>query len=129
MEESLLDVTANSADTDCEERPVNRYGSPIARRSIGNVGETSQVPSSRVVSCDELLVFYRRSDCFGPLFQIEIGLESFDDDVRRWNLTFQEILVSVLQKMAPIACTPAKTCGCRWPFKTWLFIHSFNYCY
>ena len=23
---------------------------------------------------------------------------------------------SVLQKMAPIACTPAKTCGCRWPF-------------
>ena len=32
-------------------------------------------------------------------------------------MTFQEILVSVLQKMAPIACTPAKTCGCRWPFK------------
>ena len=26
MEESLLDITANSADTDCEERPVNRYG-------------------------------------------------------------------------------------------------------
>ena len=40
------------------------------------------------------------------------------DDVRRWNLTFQEILVSVLQKMAPIACTPAKTCGCRWPFNS-----------
>ena len=37
------------------------------------------------------------------------------DVVRRWNLTFQEILVSVLQKMAPIACTPAKTRGCRWP--------------
>ena len=52
MEESLLDVTANSADTDCEERPVNGYGSPIASRSIGNVGETSQVPSSRVVSCE-----------------------------------------------------------------------------
>ena len=38
MEESLLDITANSADTDCEERPVNRYGSPIARRSSGHVG-------------------------------------------------------------------------------------------
>ena len=38
MEESLLDITANSADTDCEERPVNRYGSPIARRSSGDVG-------------------------------------------------------------------------------------------
>ena len=37
MEESLLDITANSADTDCEERPVNRYGSPIARRSRGDV--------------------------------------------------------------------------------------------
>ena len=36
--ESPLDITANSADTDCEERPVNRYGSPIARRSSGNVG-------------------------------------------------------------------------------------------
>ena len=55
-EESLLDITANSADTECEERPVDRYGSPIARRSSGDVGETSQVPSSRVVSCDELLV-------------------------------------------------------------------------
>ena len=55
-EESLLDITANSADTECEERPVNRYGSPIARRSSGDVGEPSQVPSSRVVSCDELLV-------------------------------------------------------------------------
>ena len=33
-------------------------------------------------------------------------------------MTFQERLVSVLQKMAPIACTPAKTCGCRWPFKS-----------
>ena len=38
MEENLLDITANSADTDCEERPVNRYGSPIARRSSGDVG-------------------------------------------------------------------------------------------
>ena len=38
MEESLLGITANSADTDCEERPVNRYGSPIARRSSGDVG-------------------------------------------------------------------------------------------
>ena len=38
MQESLLDMTANSADTDCEERPVNRYGSPIARRSSGDVG-------------------------------------------------------------------------------------------
>lgn len=57
-EERLLDITANSADTECEERPVNRYGSPIARRSSGDVGETSQVPSTRVVSCDhELLVF------------------------------------------------------------------------
>ena len=38
MEESLLDITANSADTDCEERPVNGYGSPIVRRSSGDVG-------------------------------------------------------------------------------------------
>ena len=38
MEESLLDITANSADTDCEERPVNRNGSPIARRSSVDVG-------------------------------------------------------------------------------------------
>ena len=37
MEQSLFDITANSADTDCEERPVNRYGSPIARRSSGDV--------------------------------------------------------------------------------------------
>ena len=36
-EESLLDITANSADTDCEERPVNRYGSPIPHRSSGDV--------------------------------------------------------------------------------------------
>ena len=35
MEESILDITANSADSDCEERPVNRYGSPIARRTNG----------------------------------------------------------------------------------------------
>lgn len=60
MGESLLDVTVNSADTDCEERPVNHYGSPIASRSIGNVRETSQVLSSRVVSCDELLVIFIR---------------------------------------------------------------------
>ena len=38
MEESLLDITVNGADTDCEERPVNRYGSPIACRSSGDVG-------------------------------------------------------------------------------------------
>ena len=38
MGESLLDITANSPDTDCEERPVNRYGSPIAHRSSGDVG-------------------------------------------------------------------------------------------
>ena len=38
MEESLLDITANSADTYCEEQPVNRYGSPIGRRSGGDVG-------------------------------------------------------------------------------------------
>ena len=37
-ETSLLDVMVNSADTDCEERPVNCYGSPLARRSSGNVG-------------------------------------------------------------------------------------------
>ena len=70
MEKSVLDVTANNADTDCEERPVNRYGSPIAFRSSGDVGVQA----------------------IGAPF-------------------------SVLQKMAPIACTPAKTCGCRWPFK------------
>ena len=56
MEGSPLYTTANSADIGCEERPVNRYGSPIARRSSGDVGETSQVPSTRVVSCDELLL-------------------------------------------------------------------------
>ena len=55
-EEILLDISAKSADTECEERPVNRYGSPIARRSSGDVVETSQVPSSRVVRFDELLV-------------------------------------------------------------------------
>ena len=38
MEESLLDITANSGDTECEERPVSRYGSPIACRSGGDVG-------------------------------------------------------------------------------------------
>ena len=38
MEESLSDIAANGADTNCEERPVNRYGSPIARRSSGDVG-------------------------------------------------------------------------------------------
>ena len=38
MEESFLDIKANTADNDCEERPVNRYGSPIARRSSGDVG-------------------------------------------------------------------------------------------
>ena len=37
MEESLLDITVNSADTDYEQQPVNRYGSPIAHRSSGNV--------------------------------------------------------------------------------------------
>ena len=57
MEGSLLDIMAISADTNCEERTINHYGSPIARRSSGNVGETLQVPSSRVVSCNELLVF------------------------------------------------------------------------
>ena len=69
MEESILDITANSADTDCEERPVNRYGSPTARRSSGDVGVQA----------------------IGAIFCIT--------------------------KMAPIACTPAKTCGCRWAFK------------
>ena len=58
MEASLLDIMANTADNDCEERPVNRYGSPIARRSFRDVGETSQVPSSRVVRLDELLVSF-----------------------------------------------------------------------
>ena len=38
MEESILDIAANSADAVCEERAVNRYGSPIARRSSGDVG-------------------------------------------------------------------------------------------
>ena len=37
MEESLLDIIVNSADTDCEGQPVNRYGSPIAHRSSGDV--------------------------------------------------------------------------------------------
>ena len=69
MDESLLDIMANSADTDCEERPINHYGSPIARRSSGDVGV-------QAISA-----------------------------------------ISVIQKMALIACTPAKTCGCRWPFK------------
>ena len=47
MEESLLDITANSADTDCEERPVNRCGSPKARRSSGDVG----VQTIRAIFC------------------------------------------------------------------------------
>ena len=74
-EERLLDITANSADTECEERPVNRYGSPIARRSSGDVGETSQVPSSRVVSSNELLVLVGGENVLVRYF--EIGLEGF----------------------------------------------------
>jgi len=31
MEDILLDVTADSVDSDREERLVNRYGSPITR--------------------------------------------------------------------------------------------------
>ena len=69
MKESLLDITANSADTDCEERHVNRYGSPIACRSSGD-GVVQAI---------------------GAIFHIT--------------------------ENAPIACTPTKTCGCRWLFK------------
>ena len=74
-EEILLDISAKSADTECEERPVNRYGSPIARRSSGDVGETSQVPSSRVVSSNELLVLVGGENVLVRYF--EIGLEGF----------------------------------------------------
>ena len=70
-EESVLDITANSADTECEERPVNRYGSPIARRSSGDVGETSQVPSSRVVSCDELIVLVGGENVLVRYFELK----------------------------------------------------------
>ena len=49
MDERFLDQTV---DSDHEEQPVNHNGSPIARRlSSGDVGETSQVHSSRVASC------------------------------------------------------------------------------
>ena len=70
-EERLLDITANSADTECEERPVNCYGSPIARRSSGDVVETSQVPSSRVVSCDELLVLVGGENILVHYFELK----------------------------------------------------------
>ena len=70
-EESLLDITANSADTECEERPVDRYGSPIARRRAGDVGETSQVPSSRVVSCGELLVLVGGENVLVHYFELK----------------------------------------------------------
>ena len=70
-EESVLDITANSADTECEERPVNRYGSPLARRSSGDVGETAQVPSSRVVSFDELLVLVGGENVLVHYFELK----------------------------------------------------------
>ena len=70
-EESLLDIMANSADTECEERPVNRYGSPLARRSSGDVGETAQVPSSRVVSFDELLVLVGGENVLVHYFELK----------------------------------------------------------
>ena len=73
MEGSPLYTTANSADIGCEERPVNRYGSPIARRSSGDVGETSQVPSTRVVSCDELLVFVGGGIVLVPYFEYKLN--------------------------------------------------------
>ena len=50
MDATFLDITADSVGSDCEERPVKRYGSSIARRSNGDVGKTSQVHPSRVVS-------------------------------------------------------------------------------
>ena len=70
-EESVLDITANSADTECEERPFNRYGSPLARRSSGDVGETAQVPSSRVVSFDELLVLVGGENVLVHYFELK----------------------------------------------------------
>ena len=56
MEASLLDIMANTADNDCEERPVNRYGSPIARRSSGDVGETSDILSKTKLNEKSLTV-------------------------------------------------------------------------
>lgn len=50
MDESLLDISVADYDADFDERPVNRYGSPIAHRSCSDVVETSQAHSSRVVS-------------------------------------------------------------------------------
>ena len=56
MEASLLDIMANTADNDCEERPFNRYGSPIARRSSGDVGETSDILSKTKLNEKSLTV-------------------------------------------------------------------------
>ena len=69
MDERFLDTGVHdfrhmyciTVDSDHEERPVNRYGSPIARRSSGDVGETWQVHSSRD---------FCRCDCFGLSFEI-----------------------------------------------------------
>lgn len=51
-EESSLDVTGDDIDLGYEERPANRYGSPIALPESTDYEETgpSQVLPSRVVS-------------------------------------------------------------------------------
>lgn len=37
MEESLLDITTDSVNSDRQERLINRYGSPIARSITENI--------------------------------------------------------------------------------------------
>ena len=51
-EESSLDVTGDDIDLGYEERPVNRYGSPIALPESADYEEAgpSRAPPSRVVS-------------------------------------------------------------------------------
>ena len=71
MDERFLEITAES---DREERHANRYDSPIARRSSGDVGETS---ASSFKQSDELHKNFSRCDCFGPLFEIEIEISEF----------------------------------------------------
>ena len=74
MDERFLDIIA---DSDREERSVNRYASSIACRSSGDVKETSQIHSSRVVSCIKNFVGVMTLVHFGPSFEIERQISKF----------------------------------------------------
>ena len=71
-EESYLGITAESKGN-LEERPVNRYGSPITRMSSSV--EESQTRSRTVVSTnrDELLLVF--IDCLAPLIEKRYGCQ------------------------------------------------------